>query len=754
MVTRSAVRLTLGFLLCGIATAAWATGEYIPEIRFVSRSGQDPKNNLSYFHGRLGVLRPTFDDNRLFAAYRQLMGGTFTDGQAQELLKSCCDAPVAAPGDTAREWGEVRKRVLSSPPPETGSGPSRNRPPELAALDVTCFPQAYRNAAATLVQRIQEHGATDPSLREWTTAEDTVLSNCWAETAVPVELPATEPAWLKADRAYQIATAYFYRYDYARAAGLYTAIGQDATSPWRKLGRYLAARAAVHAAIVAKTPDSIAAAQTALDGIAGDPALAEYHNDAPHLASMLAFGTRPQERAQELAKSLLGAELPATLAVDVHDLRDLERSGKRYTDVGAWIYDINVLNSEKGRQNSEVKADVLTRWRNSHALPWLVAAMMFVGPDDSDSADVMAAAQAIEANSPAYHTLGWNRMRLLIGQGKTDDARAELDQLLADSSALPEGVGNLLRYHRLKLARDVGEYVKFAPRRGEFLMYVRDENFETAPIALPLPPKKWGRYNDSVLGWRSELSQKDPLFLDTDAVFGMTVFMPLPMLAQVVLTPGLPANIKRDLGLAVWTRAVLLDDADTAKSMADAIAPFFPQFADNWKTYRNAGDADRKKFEAALLLLKLPAARPYAATGLGYTYKRDQIGRFGPRWWRSEQDLFDSMDDNGIPVLCSDCGLPMPLVAPPFITDKDKETAKANNERLRKLPDAPSYLGSIVIPWAKAHPNDPRVPEALHLVVRATQYGEQDSDTSKAAYDLLQSRFRRSPWTAKTPKWF
>jgi hypothetical protein len=39
-------------------------------------------------------------------------------------------------------------------------------------------------------------------------------------------------------------------------------------------------------------------------------------------------------------------------------------------------------------------------------------------------------------------------------------------------------------------------------------------------------------------------------------------------------------------------------------------------------------------------------------------------------------------------------------------------------------------------------------------VVRATQYGEQDSDTSKAAYDLLQSRFRRSPWTAKTPKWF
>jgi hypothetical protein len=329
MVTRLAVRLTLVLLLYGIAAAAWATGEYIPEIRFVSRSGQDPENNLLYFHGRLGILRPTFDDNRLFAAYRQMMGGTFTDAQARELLKSCCDAPGA--GDyTETEWSEVRKRVLSTPPPQT-IGVTRDRPTEIQALDVSCFPRAYRNAAATLVQRIKEHGATDPSVRDWTIAEDAVLSNCTVEASVPDQVAPSTPAWLEADRAYQIATAYFYRYDYARAAELYAAIGQDAASPWRKLARYLTARAAVHASIVAKTPDSIIAAQTAINGIAADPVLAEYHDDAPRLASMLAFGTRPQERAQELAKALLAADLPATLAVDVHDLRDLERSGKRYT---------------------------------------------------------------------------------------------------------------------------------------------------------------------------------------------------------------------------------------------------------------------------------------------------------------------------------------------------------------------------------------------------------------------------------------
>jgi hypothetical protein len=750
MVTRSAVRLTLALLLCGIASATWATGQIIPEIRFFSRSGQDPESNLQYFHGRLGILRPTFDDNRLYAAYRQLMGGTFTDAQVQQLLMPCCDAP-GTNDDTLMAWTTARKLVLDPPPPEKYMAP-RDRPNDIQAFDVSCFPKAYRNAAATLVQRIKEHGATDPSVREWTTGEDAVLSNCLTDSSLPPEVP-NAPAWLKADRAYQIATAYFYRFDYARAAELYAAIGRDASSPLRKLARYLLARAAVHAAIVAKTPDSIAAAQTAIDGIAADPELAEYRNDAPHLASMLAFGTRPQERAQELAKSLLAADLPASLAVDLHDLKDLERYGKRYTDVGAWIYDINALNSEKGRQNAGVKADVLTRWHDGHGLPWLVAAMMFLSPNDPDTAEVMTASQAIDANSPAYYTLAWNRVRLLIGQSKADDARAELDRLLAAPS-LPEGVGNLMRYHRLMLARDIGEFVKFAVRSGEFIMYIYNARTKLDAIALPLPPTKWDSHTATIVGWRTEMVQKDPPYFDSDAAYGMSSFMPLPMMARVVLGPGLPANIKRDIGLAVWTRAVLLQDAETAKSMAEAVAPFFPQFADNWKTYRNAASADARKVEAALLLLKLPAARPYPDYGLGYIYKRDRIGLFGPRWWAKDDTPFGNRDDNGDPLLCIDCALPLPLIAPPFVTDKDKESAKADNEHLSKLPGAPAYLGSIVIPWAKAHPSDPRVPEALHNVVRATQYGDTDSNTSKAAYELLHGRFPKNSWTIKTPKWF
>ena len=673
-------------------------------------------------------------------------------------MARCCDAP-GSDDDSTTTWSDARKRVLRTPLPDTNAAP-RQRGDDIRLLDVSCFPNAYRNAAATLVQRIKEHGASDPWVREWTTGEDAVLANCVADSGLPGEAPKA-PAWLQADRAYQVATTYFYRLDYAHAAELYAAIGRDASSPWRKLARYLAARAAVHAAIVDKTPDSIAAADAAIAAITADPELADYRADAPRLASMLAFGTRAQQRAQELAQAFLAAELPASLAVDLHDLRDLERTGKRYTDVGAWVYDINALNGDKGRDNDEVKADVLRRWRDSqanasaNALPWLVAAMMFLGPDDPEAAEAITASEAIAANSPAYYTLAWHRVRLRIEQGKTDAARTELDRLLA-APALPEGVGNLLRYQRLKLARDVGEYAASAVRHGEFIMYLYDPGTNRSAVPVPLRSAKWDSYIANVVGWRTELFQKDPPYVDADAAYGMSSFMPLPTMARVVLAPGLPANIKRDLGLAVWTRAVLLDDAETADTMADAIAPFFPQYAESWKSFRNAAAGEAKKVEGALLLLlKLPAARPYPDSGLGYIYKRDVIGRYGPRWWAKDDGPFGyNADDKGEPLLCRDCALPLPLVAPPFITPQDKEHAKADNDRLRQLPGAPAWLGSIIIPWAKANPKDPRAPEALHLVVRATQYGDKDSDTSKAAYDLLRSRFPRSPWTAKTPMWF
>jgi len=234
---------------------------------------------------------------------------------------------------------------------------------------------------------------------------------------------------------------------------------------------------------------------------------------------------------------------------------------------------------------------------------------------------------------------------------------------------------------------------------------------------------------------------------------------PLPMLAHLPQSDRLPSNMQRDLALAVFTRAVLLDEIDIANAIAPIVARYFPQYGAGWKAYQSAATPQQKKLEATLLLLRLPAASPWLASGLGYPYQRDRIGLYGPRWW-SHEDADDQQPPSGQDnaqdnaALCDDCALPLQVAAPAFITPQERERARDDGARLRRLPGAPAYLGAIILAWANAQPRDPRVPEALYLVVRATRYGQKNSETSKAAYTLLHERYRRNPWTSKTPMWF
>ena len=55
------------------------------------------------------------------------------------------------------------------------------------------------------------------------------------------------------------------------------------------------------------------------------------------------------------------------------------------------------------------------------------------------------------------------------------------------------------------------------------------------------------------------------------------------------------------------------------------------------------------------------------------------------------------------------------------------------------------------------HPKDPRVPEALHLAVRATRVGCTDvgsSAESKAAFQLLHRQYPQSEWAKNTKYYF
>jgi outer membrane protein assembly factor BamD (BamD/ComL family) len=102
-----------------------------------------------------------------------------------------------------------------------------------------------------------------------------------------------------------------------------------------------------------------------------------------------------------------------------------------------------------------------------------------------------------------------------------------------------------------------------------------------------------------------------------------------------------------------------------------------------------------------------------------------------------------------------------------LFSKEQRATAEVEYARLMQLPSAPTYLGHRVLDYAKEHPDDTDVPEALALTVRATHYAcyEWGGDTkdgeaskraaentavSKAAFQMLHSRYPKSSWTAKT----
>jgi hypothetical protein len=94
---------------------------------------------------------------------------------------------------------------------------------------------------------------------------------------------------------------------------------------------------------------------------------------------------------------------------------------------------------------------------------------------------------------------------------------------------------------------------------------------------------------------------------------------------------------------------------------------------------------------------------------------------------------------------------------PAFVSPAERAVAEQEWSALLRIDSGPNELGRRVLDWAKRNPTDPRVPEALHRVVRATRYGctnERTGAISKAAFDLLHSRYPKSSWTAKTPHWF
>lgn len=723
--------------------ASDACGPFFPEVSFV----YDHQPGPEFLRGELGIVKPGYYRRQLVVAYRYLSGAPLTPEEAKALQPPESAEVEAYPGawtEGSGHWLKARAAV---------SGMPKLDRIEVYAIRIqgatnfqfqNCLDDAFESAAATLSQRIARWGANSPLVAEWLRGQDMVFSNCsvgpqwFAMPRKPEDLlpllshipsrlpPGTDPTLL-ADRDYQIAAARFYGGQYHAAAKAFTAIAADAHSHWQSLGAYLAARSLLRAGTVDDDKPALLAAEKAFRAVVADPKLSRVHDSASGLLDYVRAHLYPEDRMVELGDVLMkpgpGPAFEYAL-MDYTMLWDrLQHGPAGRSDLADWITTFQAGNA----------SHALERWRNGGGAPWLVAALGAAQSLDADTQPLLVAARKLGPADPAYASAAYYGVRLNRAAGQFDEARAWADEAL--TAKLPLSGKNDLLHLRTLLARNWTEFLRFTPRRP--VVYETGE----ADLERLDPASKSAKTRES-----------EPTF-DADALDAFNRIIPLSLWIDATANPLLPKRLQAAVTDSAWVRAVLLGRGAEARALAETLARGRPKLAVALHAYAAQSSAADARFDAVFLLLRTPGLSPLLHFGYGRVTVAGKIDSFHDNWWELRQPGSNSSPD--------------PLQAPKGVADSVPQIFLSSTQRAAgdrewaalagRAGVATNFLCAETLAWAKSHPGDPRLPEALHLAVRATRYGPADKSTrdySRQSFELLHRRFPNSEWVRKTKYWY
>jgi len=746
-----------GFPAAFLLVAVMACGpDYEPEV-FVPAN--HPEKPALFAQGHLGVLQSGYFHAELVVAYRYLSGGKLSNVE-----KDAYNPPELSPEELAAYRAQQEARVAAQPinrwlkaredahaaPPAAEVQIAQDRVIETKRDgwverddQLNCPDAAYATAADTLENRLKTWGSGSAELMEWVRGQDAVFSNC----AKPGTMPAaTQPGWstaLRQDRAYQIAAAKFYVLDFDGAIADFVAIGRDKASPWSRWGEYLAARAEVRkAANTGKTADYGELANFDMDGLKAAQArllkLQQQTNDSEvrHAAAaelgFIEVRLEPAKRLDQVSNALAGPQPDHEFKQDMKDLDFLmDHNVAGDTDLVRWIRNIQgagtpvIVKSATGETTTE---EGLSVWRQEHRLPWLVAA---IAKGDAEI-ELMDAAAEVKPDSPAYATVNYYRIGLMLGAGKRVEARALADTMIAGLG--PNDMAstrNAFLAERMQTARSLAEFLADAPRT---MIESESSNAEMAQCvgtgaanrcAAKIPPRQF----------------------DVDAAGFFNTQMPLDLWEEAAQSSALPKHLRDAVAWAAWMRALGLGDAAAAKRMSGLLPD---------AVRKTSGDSDG--FPATLALLRNPGLRPYLEQGVQRSVTYAMLDDYRDNWWGSRWGDGDwRLERYGTDNLKAE-----PPGHTDFLTAQQQKQAANEDARLNALPVAAVWLGQRAIAYVKAHPDDKDAAEALALTVRATHLssssGESKEDgesaVSKQAFEMLHRMYPKSPWALRTKYYY
>lgn len=773
------IRLRFSFGLLGLLLLAplpFACGPEPMALVFTGIVHPDaPRAN--YFKGEIGVLQPTYARVYLFAAYRYLSGAPLTSDEGKIVAEywgysAGTTPPAGQNADGSRStwldrWTAERRKLDpgAKPLPGWGDGVFRLSQQNGYVYFMNCPAGAFRNATLMLADRAAKFGPASFEVQQWVAAQDQVFNNCAGLEKNQAQIPPTALAgWnplLRADRAYQIGAALFYSGQFDAAAKQFDEIARDAASPWKTIAPYLAARALIRKGTLSRDRgferEPLLEAEHRLSSLMANPKQSELHAAARRLLNFTSLRLRPNERRKELARILLSPQTQedkAQALVDYTRLMDSDdivpasdlkpevaavESARRYAEANSirdepltdWILTYQA-------QSPEARERAIQKWKETQSPLWLVAAISKADAKHAEAAALHAAAGRIGKESPAYATVAFHSVRLLMEAGKTPEARSRIDGLLTQRALQNPSAQNLLRAARMKAANSLGEVAAYAPR-----------------------PVRTGIWN------QSEADESTDTQFDVDFSDLFNRRLPLQRMVELVSAKKLPEALHRSVVLAAWTRAILLGRHDVALAVCDEVERVAPTMKYVLRDYRAAATPDTRRYVATYAVLSFPPLTPYVH--VGPERKQELQLSQGMDHWRDNWWCNTHMEGTNLPPMngwrAGYTWNSMPLrslyptgsiEAPAFLAGADAASVEKETKVLAEL-IAPNYLTQVVMEWAKAEPKNALVPEALHRAVNAARWGCGNQETakySKAAFEMLHRNYPKSRWAKTTKYWY
>ena len=759
----------------------------------------------------IGIIPPKFSSYDLFFTYRVLHQHPLSQAEiiaANEVDQNAYDSGI---GEAAQKWLDARKPFVTEKDERYPSQFTyKTLPSEDGSFSFNaynpCLAPAFEKAVETLHER--QKTASPAWLSLWLAGQDTVFKNCsnsypkTTKSFLPPPLPSDAPTWLVYDHDYQTAAALFYGEEFDRAAEKFQAIANNSASVWQKYGAFMVLRSQLRAITLGQFSDDAVVKLKELSKKFRQ--LAKTYPPALNISHWIDTLFSPQKRMLELGRSLTAGPInsPETRQ-DLYDLfyilgyrgdtiadDNFEKLDKNalYAQI-PMLYWINQVKSSyyysqsrwgnfqgdfdyqspflKSHPSMGQIAEIMREkswgeWLKTKDEAWLIPYLMNIENLSVLTKEQNATLLAVPTTSPAWHMINYHYARMLLSAKQSDEAGKIINRALSLQNNQPGKDNFGLSANR--------------PTRNSW-MDLKFYNASTEKEFLQAIPRQ---FSQSAIDYQQANKIDKVKNFDDNAEWRMLSYFPLPKLADFYQRSDVPKLLRDDLVYPILARALMKKDWQLSKTMMDAMIELTQanlndarkRAAKFIKDYPDRKNTDVEKDSAVinaknrLNLLKSAVKRlndadnPEArevAVALLVIFEPLILSHYTPFPYPRDNSNVIYVYDT--PSETDQSKLPPRFLSQAELADRAQEQANFKTEAFTR-----KWLADHLIPWAKAHPNDPDLPRAFHYYIYRkvgwhVGYVEQNPNDaprndSRDAFRLMHKLWPKDPWTKITKYWY